>query len=161
MQNRLQLPGYTIADTNEDSFAVVDSPVYKGMDQHQAAAQVWAASSVNNLRKLVETATYDGFNVILRPQLWIKDDAHLHNISLPFLNHSFTLFVIWDAFVILLINYCLHYCYTSLIHSKTDYCNSLQLNLPTTQINCLQPVLNRTARAVTKTPEISSHYVLF
>jgi len=31
---------------------------------------------------------------------------------------------------------------TSLIHSKIDYCNSLQLNLPATQMNRLQLVLN-------------------
>jgi len=40
---------------------------------------------------------------------------------------------------------------TSLIHSKIDYCNSLQLNLPATQTNRLQLVLNSAARAVTKT----------
>jgi len=41
---------------------------------------------------------------------------------------------------------------TSLIHSKIDYCNSHQLNLPATQTNRLQLVLNSAARAVTKTP---------
>jgi len=40
---------------------------------------------------------------------------------------------------------------TSLIHSKIDYCNSLLLNLPATQTNHLQLVLNAAARAVTKT----------
>lgn len=42
---------------------------------------------------------------------------------------------------------------TSLVHSKLDYCNSLLLNLPATQTNRLQLVLNATARAVTKTPK--------
>jgi hypothetical protein len=40
---------------------------------------------------------------------------------------------------------------TSLIHSKINYCNSLLLNLPATQTNRLQLVLNSAARAVTKT----------
>jgi len=39
----------------------------------------------------------------------------------------------------------------SLIHSKIDYCNSLLLNLPATQTNRLQLVLNSAARAVTNT----------
>jgi hypothetical protein len=42
---------------------------------------------------------------------------------------------------------------TSLIHSKIDYCNSLLLDLPATQTNRLQLVLNSAARAVTKTPK--------
>jgi len=42
---------------------------------------------------------------------------------------------------------------TSLIHSKIDYCNFLLLNLPATQTNCLQLVLNSAARVVTKTPK--------
>jgi len=42
---------------------------------------------------------------------------------------------------------------TSLIHSKIDYCNSLLLNLPATQTNCLQLVLNSATRALTKTPK--------
>jgi len=42
---------------------------------------------------------------------------------------------------------------TSLIHSKIDYCNSLLINLPATQTNRLQLVLNSAARAVTKTPK--------
>ena len=41
----------------------------------------------------------------------------------------------------------------SLIHSKLDYCNSLLLNLPSTQTKHLQLVLNAAARAVTKTPK--------
>jgi len=40
---------------------------------------------------------------------------------------------------------------TFLIHSKIDYCNSLLLNLPATQTNRLQRVLNSAAGAVTKT----------
>ena len=32
-QDGLQLPGDTIADTDEDGVAVVDSTVYKGMDK--------------------------------------------------------------------------------------------------------------------------------
>ena len=47
----------------------------------------------------------------------------------------------------------MYYRYTSLIHSKVDYCNSLLLNLPATQTNRLQLVLNSAARAVTKTPK--------
>jgi hypothetical protein len=42
---------------------------------------------------------------------------------------------------------------TSLIHSKLDYCNSLFLNLPLTELNRLQLVLNSAARTVTKTPK--------
>jgi hypothetical protein len=39
MQNRLQLPGDTIADTNEDGVAVVDSTVYKGMEQRVSSVK--------------------------------------------------------------------------------------------------------------------------
>ena len=39
---------------------------------------------------------------------------------------------------------------TSLIHSKIDYCNSLYLNLPSSQINRLQLIQNAAARAVSK-----------
>jgi hypothetical protein len=42
---------------------------------------------------------------------------------------------------------------TSLIHSKLDYCNSLQLDLTPTQTKRLQFVLNATARAAIKTPK--------
>jgi hypothetical protein len=42
---------------------------------------------------------------------------------------------------------------TSLIHSKIDYCNSILLNLPATQTNRLQLLLNSAARAVTRTPK--------
>ena len=42
---------------------------------------------------------------------------------------------------------------TSLVHSKVDYCNSLLLNLPASQTNRLQLVLNAAARAVTRTPK--------
>ena len=41
---------------------------------------------------------------------------------------------------------------TSLIHSKEGYCNSLFLNLPHSQLDRLQLVLNFAARAVSKTP---------
>ena len=43
---------------------------------------------------------------------------------------------------------------TSLVHSKVDYCNSLFLNLPSSQTNRLQLILNAAARAVTKTPKL-------
>ena len=42
---------------------------------------------------------------------------------------------------------------TSLIHSKLDYCNSLFLNLPQSQPNRLQLILNSSARAVSKSPQ--------
>ena len=41
---------------------------------------------------------------------------------------------------------------TSLIHSKLDYCNSLFFNLPQSQLNRLQLILNSSARAVSKSP---------
>ena len=44
---------------------------------------------------------------------------------------------------------------TSLIHSKLDYCNSLFLNLPHSQLSRLQLILNSTARAVSQTPKFS------
>jgi len=40
---------------------------------------------------------------------------------------------------------------TSLIQSKLDYCNSLILNLPQSQLGRLQLILNSSARAVCKT----------
>jgi hypothetical protein len=40
----------------------------------------------------------------------------------------------------------------ALVHSKLDNCNSLFLNVPANQLDCLQLVLNSAARAVTKTP---------
>ena len=42
----------------------------------------------------------------------------------------------------------------SIIHSKLDYCNSLFLNLPISQTNRLQLVINAAARAITKTPKL-------
>src|SRR6218665_252640 len=41
---------------------------------------------------------------------------------------------------------------TSIVHSKPDYCNSLFLNLDSTQIQRLQLIQNSLARAVTRTP---------
>ena len=40
---------------------------------------------------------------------------------------------------------------TSLVHSRLDYCNSLFLNLPSSELNRLQLILNTAARAITKT----------
>jgi len=44
---------------------------------------------------------------------------------------------------------------TSLVHSRLDYCNSLYLNLPKTQINRLQHIQNSLARAVVAAPRSS------
>jgi len=44
---------------------------------------------------------------------------------------------------------------TSLIHSKADYCNSFFLNLPRSQPDRLQLILNSPARAVSKTPRFT------
>src|SRR6218665_2631506 len=41
---------------------------------------------------------------------------------------------------------------TSIVHSKLDYCNSLFLNLDSTQIQRLQLIQNSLVRAVTRTP---------
>ena len=41
---------------------------------------------------------------------------------------------------------------TSLVHSKLDYCNSLFLNLPASEINRLQHIQNDLARAVFRLP---------
>ena len=41
---------------------------------------------------------------------------------------------------------------TSIVHSKLDYCNSIFLNLKSTQIKRLQLIQNSFARAVTRTP---------
>ena len=41
---------------------------------------------------------------------------------------------------------------TSIVHSKLDYCNSLFLNLDSTQIQRLQLIQNSLARAVPRTP---------
>ena len=43
----------------------------------------------------------------------------------------------------------------SLIHSKLDYCNSLFLNLPNTQLDKLQSILNSAARAITSASKYS------
>ena len=42
---------------------------------------------------------------------------------------------------------------TSIVHSKLDYCNSLFLNLESTQLKRLQLIQNSLARAVTRTPK--------
>src|SRR6218665_3817834 len=42
---------------------------------------------------------------------------------------------------------------TSVVQAKLDYCNSLFLNIDTTQINRLQAIQDALARAVTKTPK--------
>ena len=47
---------------------------------------------------------------------------------------------------------------TSLMLSKVDYCRSILLNLPATEINRLQLVLNSAARAFTQTPKF--HHVI-
>ena len=44
---------------------------------------------------------------------------------------------------------------TSLIHSKLDYCNSLFLNLPRSQLDRLELILNSAARAVSRTPRFA------
>src|SRR6218665_1426970 len=41
---------------------------------------------------------------------------------------------------------------TSIVHSKLDYCNSLFLNLDSTQIQRIQLIQNSLARVVTRTP---------
>src|SRR6218665_2598767 len=43
---------------------------------------------------------------------------------------------------------------TFIVHSKLDYCNSLFLNLDSTQIQRPQLIQNSLARAVTRTPGI-------
>jgi len=43
---------------------------------------------------------------------------------------------------------------TSLVHSKLDYCNSLYLNLPKTQLNRLQHIQNSLTRAVVAAPRL-------
>jgi len=44
---------------------------------------------------------------------------------------------------------------TSLIHSKLDYCNSLFLNVPKSELDRLQLIFNATAPAVPKSPKFS------
>jgi len=78
--------------------------------------------------------------------------CHLHNISLLFLNHAFTIFLTYVRYTIDQTTVC--NIATSLIHSKIDYCNSLLLNLPGTQTNDLHLVL---ISAVTKTRKC--HYI--
>ena len=49
---------------------------------------------------------------------------------------------------------------TSIVHSKLDYCNSLNYNLPKSQITRLQQIENSLARAVVKcqSSQIQSHH---
>src|SRR6218665_1183340 len=47
---------------------------------------------------------------------------------------------------------------TSSVHSKLDCCNSLFLNIDSTQIQCLQLIQNSLALAVTRTPVQASSY---
>src|SRR6218665_1606126 len=46
----------------------------------------------------------------------------------------------------------------SIVRAKLDYCNSLFLNIDTTQINRLQAIQNALARVVTKTPK--HHHII-
>jgi hypothetical protein len=48
---------------------------------------------------------------------------------------------------------------TALIHSKLDYSNSLFLNFPANQLDCLRLVLNSAACAVTNTPKF--HHIMY
>src|SRR6218665_1346536 len=45
-----------------------------------------------------------------------------------------------------------------IVHAKSDYCNSLFLNIDNTQINRLQAVQNALTHAVTKTPQTPPHH---
>src|SRR5664279_1556578 len=73
---------------------------------------------------------------------------------LPSVNLVSVIFVILGVFVALLILlYTAKTIATSRIHSRLDYCNSLFLNLPSTELHRLQLVLHATARAITKTPK--------
>src|SRR6218665_1952386 len=47
---------------------------------------------------------------------------------------------------------------TPIVHSKLDYCNSLFLNLDSTQIQRHQLIQNSLARVVTRTPMQASSY---
>ena len=75
------------------------------------------------------------------------------NTFLVFLNHAFIIFVTSDAFEIpLIILQPVPLLLLSFILNLTiANCNSLLLNLPSTQTKRLQLVLNAAARAVTKT----------
>jgi len=44
---------------------------------------------------------------------------------------------------------------TSFVHSRLDYCNSLDYGLPKIQLNCLQHIQNSLARAVVAAPRSS------
>jgi len=79
---RLQPPDDTIADTNEDGVAIIDSTMYKGMDKFMSSIKRQRSTDGPQLLNLVETATYDTIHVILHPQLRIKDNAKVtHSIK--------------------------------------------------------------------------------
>jgi len=58
MQYRLQLPDDTIADTNEDDVAIVDSTLYKGMNKCMISIKRQRSTDGPQLSKLVETAIH-------------------------------------------------------------------------------------------------------
>ena len=74
------------------------------------------------------------------------------NKYLLFQNRDSSMFGISGAYDIWLITPIAFTLATSLIHGKTDYCNSLLLNLLATQINSFQLVFNYAARDVTRSP---------
>jgi len=83
-------------------------------------------------------------------------------LPLLFVNHVFTTFVTWDVFAILLIKLLPALLLPLSLTYKTDYCNSLLLNLPAIQTrpSRRQLVLNSVARTVTKTTKFH-HTILF
>ena len=48
---------------------------------------------------------------------------------------------------------CLQHCYSAIVHSTLDYCNSLYYKLPKSQLSCLQQIHNTLARTVVKAPK--------
>jgi len=75
-------------------------------------------------------------------------------ISPQFLNLASYLFAIFEGLETLS-TFPLRTLASSLIHSKLDYCNSLFLNLPQSQLGHLELILNSSARAISKTPEFA------